>query len=244
MERLPLRATVTEAVQRYGERFPALLRVIALPALAYAVTLYVWYWTTSVGKPLVALLWVAQGFLMTLAAISCHRVILIGAESVPPLGTAGTSARDWRFIGTATALFLVTNLLLQVSTVAIFIPLGLIRASSTPLDPDVTLAIGRIAALPALYVTCRLSICLPAAAIDQPLSAKQAWAGTRGYGMRLLLLIAVVPWLFHFVGRALADVFASDADYVVAGNFLLWLFLPLEIALLSICYRRLGVQRR
>ncbi|WP_129781645.1 hypothetical protein [Peristeroidobacter soli] len=240
MERLPLVPTLTEAVHRYREQFPALLRVIALPALAHAVVLSVWYRTTQEDQLLVIFLWAVQGFLMTLAAISCHRVILLGAESVPSLGASGTTARDWRFIGIAAALFVVTNLLLQFATLAIFIPLGLLKPGLVPPGSEWTLPIARIAALPALYVACRYAICLPAMAIDRPLPPKEAWLRTRGHGMRLLLLIGVSPWLLHFIQRSLAGSFSSSADYVVAGNVLLWLLLPLEIALLSICYRRLG----
>ncbi|HEY5759395.1 MAG TPA: hypothetical protein VIU34_26410 [Steroidobacter sp.] len=70
MERLPLAPTVTEAAQRYREQFPALLRVIALPALAYAVMSYLQYDLTPENIVQWTLMFVAQGFPLTLAAIS------------------------------------------------------------------------------------------------------------------------------------------------------------------------------
>lgn len=240
MERLPLLATVTEAAQRYGEQFPALLRVIALPALAYAVLSYLWYDAFSENRLTWLLLLVAQGFPLTLAAISCHRVFLLGSESVPSLGASGTTARDWRFIGMATWLFIITNLLLQVPVTFTFLSLGLFKPGLIPPDRDTTQAIGRIASLPAIYVACRLAICLPAIAVDRRLGMRQAWVLTRGYGWRLLLLIGVAPYLLRFIQHSLAGVFPSNADYTIVDSVLFWSLLPFEIAMLSICYRRLS----
>lgn len=218
-----------------------MLRVIALPALAYALLLYLWDQPDLRHQPLAALChFTVQGLLLTLAALSCHRVILLGSESVPALGTSGTTLRDWRFIGVAVVLFLVTNALLQVANVLIFVTLGLLKPGFVKSAPEMIPTIWRFATLPALYVTCRYAICLPAIAIDSPLRARQAWALTRTYGMRLLLLMGVTPWLLGFVQRALASVFSANTDYIVATNFLFWLFLPLEVALLSISYRRLS----
>lgn len=239
MERLPLLATVTEAVQRYREQFFALLRVIALPALAYAGMSYLWNQWSSASPLTRPLLLVAQALPLTLAALSCHRVLLLGPESVPSFGASGTQARDWRFVGMAAGLFVITNLLLQVPVTATFLFLQLDNPGLLSMEHDTISAIGRFAALPAIYVACRYSICLPAIATDRPMRMRQAWACTRGYGMRLLLLIGVSPWLLHFVQRSLADLFASDTDYAIASNLMFWLFLPLEIALLSICFRRL-----
>ena len=240
MERLPLRATVTEAAQRYGEQFPALLRVIALPALAYAVMSYLWYDAFSENRLTWILLLVAQGFPLTLAAISCHRVFLLGSESVPSLGASGTTARDWRFIGMATLLFVITNILLQVPVTITFLSVGLFKPGLVPPDYDTVQAIGRIVSLPAIYVACRFSICLPAIAVGRRLGMRQAWMLTRGYGWRLLLLIGVAPYLLRFTQHLLANVFPSNTDYTIVDGVLFWSFLPFEIALLSICYRRLS----
>ncbi|MBL8271559.1 hypothetical protein [Steroidobacter sp.] len=240
MERLPILAIVAAAVQRYRQLFPDLMRVIALPALAHAVILYVWFRLTANQKPLFLLLWVAQGFLMTLAAHSCHRVILLGPESVPPLGSSGTAARDWRFLCTAVALFVTISLLQLLGNMAIFIPLSALAPNTAPANSDLAVTLTWLTFLPALYVTCRYAVCLPAAAVDRRLLASQAWQLTQGHGLRLLLLVGIAPWLFHLVQRWLASSFSIDADYIVAANLLFWLFLPLEIALLSVCYQRLS----
>lgn len=240
MERLPLAPTVTEAAQRYREQFPALLRVIALPALAYAVMSYLQYDLTPENIVQWMLIFAAQGFPLTLAAISCHRVLLLGSESVPSLGATGATARDWQFIGMATALFVITNLLLQVPVIFTFLSLGLFKPDLIPPDRVSMLAIGRIASLPAIYVACRLSICLPAIAVDRRLSLRQSWTLTRGLGWRLLLLIGVAPYLLRFIQQLLAAAFPTNIDYMIVQQSLFWLLLPLEIAMLSICYRRLS----
>jgi hypothetical protein len=240
MERLALIAIVKEAVERYRQHFSDLLRVIALPALAHAVILYVWYGTTEHDRPLVPFLWLAQSFLMTLAAVSCHRVILLGPEAVAPLGASGTAMRDWRFIWTATLLYVATLVLLQIATTLIFLPLGMIYPDVIEMGRDRTQLLIWLAALPALYVTSRFAICLPAVATDRRLRFDAAWRLTRGNGLRLLVLVSLLPWLLQFTQRWLAESFESPVDYLVAANLLFWLLLPLEITVLSLCYRRLG----
>lgn len=240
MERLPLIPTVTEAAKRYGEQFPALLRVIALPALAYAIMTYLQGDRTPENIEMWTLMLVAQGFPVTLAAISCHRVLLLGSESVPSLGASGATLRDWRFIGMATLLFVITNMLLQVPVTLTFLTLEQFEPGRTPLDRDTMQAIGRFASLPAVYVACRLSLCLPAIAVERRLGMRQAWTLSRGVGWRLLLLIGVAPYLLRFIQHLLASVFSSPTDYTIVNSVLFWSFLPFEIAMLSICYRRLA----
>jgi hypothetical protein len=240
MERLPHTDLIAEALDLYRERFADLMRVIALPALANAVLTYFWYQIPERDWPFMVYQSLGESFLVTIAALSCHRVILQGPEFIPLFGASGTTARDWRFIGTAAVLLLVTNLLVWTFTLAIFIPAVLLEPEwMASLDRGASFEIGRFVSLPAFYIVCRYSICLPAAAIDRPLHLRQAWAITRGYGMRLLLLIGALPWLLHFIQDSLAHVFEVDVDYVIATELLYWPLLPLEIALLSMCYRRL-----
>ncbi|MBM0103361.1 hypothetical protein JM946_01330 [Steroidobacter sp. S1-65] len=240
MERLPLALLIQQALQRYRQHFPDLMRVLALPMLAHAVILFAWYPITQQDRVMVFLSGLAHALLMTLAAISCHRIILLGPESVPRLGASGTTSRDWRFIATAIALFIMVNLLLQPPAFAVFIPLALFAPEFAPPGSDMAMAVARLAALPAVYVVSRYAICLPAAAVDRPLAPKQAWQLTRGNGWRLLLLVGISPWVLHFMQRSFTSVFSANVDYVVAENLLFWLLLPLEIALLSLCYQRLS----
>jgi hypothetical protein len=237
---LPVIALIRTAWQSYRQHFPQLMRVVALPALAHAVTLYIWYHSTERDKLLVVLLWLTQAFLLTLAAISCHRIILLGSESVPRLGASGTAARDSRFIATAAALYGLTLLTLQLASTAVFLPLGLIGFDLVGASSDLTQLLVYLATLPALYVVSRLSLCLPAVAVDRPLGPKHAWRLTRGDGLRLLVLIGLLPWLLKFSQRHLAWMFPTAADAIVVGNLLLWILLPFEVAVLSLCYQRLS----
>lgn len=238
MERLQIVALVGAALQRYRQHFPQLLRVIALPALAHAVVLYIWVQTTDQDKWLAVLLLVAQAFLWTLAAISCHRIILLGSEFVPRLGATGTAARDWRFIVTAAALYVVLLLIQQFFMFGVFIPFSFIKVDPIALAGGDLQNLVYLARLPALYVVSRLALCLPAAAIDRPLSPRRAWSMTQGNGLRLLVLLGLLPWLLQLARYQLAWLFPSPTDAVVIGNLLFWVLLPFEVAVLSLCYQR------
>ncbi|HEY5757216.1 MAG TPA: hypothetical protein VIU34_15390, partial [Steroidobacter sp.] len=62
----------------------------------------------------------------------------------------------------------------------------------------------------------------------------------RGRGWRLLLQIGVVPYQLRFIQQTQAAAFPTNTDYMIVEQSLFWLLLPLEIAMLSICYRRLS----
>lgn len=49
------------------------------------------------------------------------------------------------------------------------------------------------------YLSTRISVILPARAVGKPLSLKSAWVLTKGHGMRMMLLLYVLPFFVHFL---------------------------------------------
>lgn len=238
MERLNIGAVATEAFHHYRSHFAELLKVVTLPALAHTAVIFA---SRQIPDSMLWLNWVAllvMAFIGTLAALSCHRVILLGSQSVPPLGVSGTQLRDWKFIGTALLLYFIFAALYNIVYLVAHMS-GPLERGTTAMRISVALAY-----LSATYLLSRLAVRLPAVSIDQPLRMKQSWQLTRRNGIQLLILVGGLPWSLHVAQHTIAGIFDSDVDYLSVKAVLFWLLFPLQIALLSVSYLRLVSKER
>src|SRR5712671_2333716 len=53
--------------------------------------------------------------------------------------------------------------------------------------------------IPASYVLARLCLVFPATAIDRPVNLKWAWRLTERNGWRLVVVVAVLPWIISYL---------------------------------------------
>jgi hypothetical protein len=241
MERLSISTVAMDAARCCWQLRWQLLRALAVPATGYIA---LGYWM----EPITAQNWAQQLLLswamtaiLAIAAISFHRIILLGPASVPPLGVDGSNRREWRFIGNWIGLYLVVLLLMTVS-MAVLMHLLALLPGNEPMQrgpTDFRLIAFALAKIPALFVLSRLSLALPAIALDQPLGLRSSWQLTKGHGWRITVLVAGLPWLLHASQRTMANLFATDSGYFAVHTALFLLLLPLEIALLSRCYQQL-----
>jgi hypothetical protein len=101
-------------------------------------------------------------------------------------------------------------------------------------------------------VYARLSVWLPAVALDQTLSLGQVWALTRGNGWRLLAIIVLVTIPIGIILIPITVVMnfaagtAPDYGPLTSGlvqnlmvQFLSYIYIALGISALSVCYARL-----
>jgi hypothetical protein len=244
VETLPVQRIIIEAAESCWELRGRLARVLIVPGIVFlALNIgahfvrgdVLWYFLYRFSGELV----------LALAAVSCHRLLLLGAVSVPDFGTNGGNARDWKFLVAFLGLWITTSLLLMVggflANVALA-PFGLHVMAS---EPTWLYAVRLIAWLPGLYLLSRLSMALPAIAIDQPLGFRGAWQLSRGHSWQLLVLVALLPWLVIEFDKAIAALlpaapFAPDLASSVLVSVLFLLLLPLEIAVLSLSFRHLA----
>jgi hypothetical protein len=167
----------------------------------------------------------------TLFAVTCHRVILLEEDAVPSYGIFSWSARETRFFGWSTIgalVFLAVFILLRLA-----LPLSSIWLSSVEAISWLGYA---IILLPGAYLFSRLSILLPATALDNRHGIAWAWRITEHNGWRMTLMAAVIPGMI-----------VQAQDYLVTSNLVLdflfsigiYAISVLEIALLSESYRYL-----
>jgi hypothetical protein len=240
--RLRTLSVFLEALRRVWRLRGRLFEVMALPGVAIMV-LWVVRWKTDIDSNaatawfLWALDWVALGF----GAVACHRLVLLGPDAEPTWGANGRNQREWLFLGdgvlvglsTVAVFFVATNLVIQV--------LNFSSTATTSENPRIFAGFLVVGWLAAAYVLARLSLLLPARAVDKPIGMRQTWRLSRGNGGRLTLLIAVFPRLVA-AGESLLAERLSQADGTVVWVIVFLLFMPIEVALLSVCYERLFVQ--
>ncbi len=190
-------------------------------------------------------------------SIAWHRSYLYPVENVTIGSCYSWGGRQWRFLGT---LIKIGILFAGASTLIVF---GIFLFSGTgarslsgigfsSFGPMVMLAmLFGLALIGAVYV--RLSVWLPAVALDQTLSLGEVWTLTRGNGWRLLaviMLVSIPIGIILIPVTAVMNFAASTApDYgpLTTGlvqhlmvQFLSYIYIALGISALSVCYARLG----
>lgn len=200
-------------------------RALAFPLAAMAVLMLGWYFTSD-NLPAWAmwLVCLAYGALFTIFAVACHRLVLLDPRRVRP----GWSWREFRFVFWLLGVYLVY--------LAVWLPVWTVMVNVThDMPPDWT---RQPAVIPALYVVARLSLVLPAVALDRDVSFKWAWTLTRGNGWRLVVVVGVLPWAISQLLGLLYRATPTPIETIALTLIGITLF-AVEIAALSISYREL-----
>lgn len=234
--RLPIVGVVREAVGLAARHWRALLAALIGPAAVLAaldVAL-----RRAGGDPRWALaLWVPDCLVYALYAVSCHRIVLLGADSLPNRWGVYWTARELRFVGWSVAIALLAFLaalpfLLILTLLSTTTPLALVDAAPW-------LAWG-IVYSPVAYVAARASLALPEVAVDGRPGFEQSWALSRGNGWRLTIALSIPGLLLYGLGE-LAGSVLDDPDGTIRSflaSLSLCLLGAVEVIVLSVAYRR------
>lgn len=170
--------------------------------------------------------------LFTLFAVTCHRIVLLGNSEVPKYGILSWSQRETRFIGWTIVGYLFFTL------ITMFVGVFAIPVIATSFSAVFAYVIPLVVLVPGGYVLSRLSILLPATAVDERPNLKWAWNITSGNGWKLFLIVALLPQLVSAV-----YVFVDWPEYLIiqfAIGLLTYALVAIEIAALSVSYRFLN----
>ncbi len=184
----------------------------------------------------IAILWLAGA----LFAIACHRLILLGSESVPKYGLASWTPRETRFVGwSLLVLGFAAFIGFIVSIPVSILTMSLLVKSQTPPEPWIMSACGILAWIPGFYLFARLSILLPATAVDERPSVVWARKLTKGNGWRLFLIVILFP-VFLTLGSAILGFLLGHSMItnllISAAGCVLGV---IQVAALSLSYRHL-----
>ena len=199
VHRLPVWATIGQALQAIAKEWRALLKAVAVPALGIAsVSVFFQRYPEYVEAVLPNSSSFLQDMLQiipetvvpasvgVLIAISCHRLVILGVDSLPSALGLFWSGRETRFLG---RVFGIVGIALIVLLPLTFLEIPLYNLLGFSLLPPVVLGIPI-----AGYICARLSLVFPATAISQRPTFADSWRLSRSNGWRLALVMAL-PYL-------------------------------------------------
>ncbi len=228
------------------------LRAISYPFLGFFSVLLLWYLMDDLTEVVPLALWYAAYLFMTSwLAVCTHRVVLVDTH-LPWSWPQGNQLRIVAIYLAALGVLWVMWLAVTALLTAIAVSLTMLSelgvsgaAANTPPnlgpDPAVQALIDRVALfaqLPGSYLAARLSLLLPAIALERVWSPRAAWEMSRGNGWRLAVVVIALPYLFSaVVDRLTRD--GASAFEVIALSVAAALLTSLEIVTLSLSYREL-----
>lgn len=177
---LPIFTVILEALSEFSRNFPALNKALVVPALGILVVESIE--TTFPSEfPWTFGFWALSTPFYVLFAIVCHRIVILGAGSLPSSIGMFWSERETRFVGWTIALIILgwfSSVFFGI--LAVIIPRSVLGVS-TPCLPF--LAIGLLFG----YFYARLSLVFPATAVDHATSLSIAWNNSSSHGARRVL---------------------------------------------------------
>ena len=194
--RLPVWATVAGAYADAARDADALARLAFGPVLALSLMVALAHLLPWPSGPSAALFLVAQLLLGVIFASACQRRLLVGGEPDSVMAALAWQRRHWIYLR---ATLLVLAVTIAGSTAA---GMALVAAAGGALSASAGALLAPPCLVASIYVSSRLSIMLPAAAVDAPARPADGWRLTQGNGWRLALvnLIAALPLAFANAG--------------------------------------------
>jgi len=188
-------------------------------------------WLVNFGFVPQMVLLIVYGAISTLFAITCHRIVLLGPDSVPKHGVLQWSKREWRFFGWGFVAYFYMTVIS-----ALIVALLSIVAAETHIGGAWWKWFFLVAWLPGMYVFSRLCVLLPATAVDERRDMRWAWDVTRGNGWRLVAVVGILPVLLWVApGLLMGRFLVLDILLTLLGMVLL----VVEISALSFSFRYL-----
>lgn len=228
-EPLRLLDTIKLTLKQVWESRAAIILVVVIAAAVKSTTTWISY---NFMEPIhAALLHKAIGlFVYTWLAISVHR-LLLNAEQ--------PSMRYWRM---REVRFMGWLLLIYFSFAFIYAGLGILLSliSEKPFESfrgNKIASLFLLLSLPSAYICARLSMLLPATALDRKPNFAWAWALTKGNGLKLVTLLWILPLAFSLLYSS----WQTESPLIyLALNLVLSALTAFEVALLSVAFKSLG----
>jgi hypothetical protein len=213
----------------------AFARALAAPLLLMVGFTVFWYYVVpDLPQYALWLAWVLHGALFTLFAVTCHRLVLLDAETVARRWAPRWSWRETRFF-----LWIVTLYVIALAAMWLFM-LVVVNLWTWFIGGlgGWTEWMLYVMKIPPIYVFGRLCLLFPATAIDRVATLRWSWDLTRRNGWRLMIIVGGLPFV---ISCAIDLVYRSEAttvEWLILAAVAVAL-LAVEIAAVSLSYREL-----
>ena len=245
--RLSILGVLRDTLRIPAQHWREFLKPLALPALAIAVLTLGWQLTRS-QMPAISV-WVILAFYgagLTVLAVACHRLVLLGPTASTLKPSLRWGARETRFLGWLLVLgviyavvhLAVVLLILNFGALSSFVRAMSDQQGSSMPDMGWLRPAEYIGLLVSTYLVARLSLVLPATALDAKASFRLAWQQSARNGWRLLVIVGAFPWVLSRGLGLLSRSGATLAEWAIL-TLLSVIVSTLGIIALSLSYQDL-----
>ena len=164
-----------------------------------------------------------------MVAVSCHRILLLGEDSLPNEWGVYLGRRELRFVG--------WSLVIGLIAAPIFLVVAAVLSAFYGLEPSDPLAIATmtiVGLVACAYPVSRSSLVLPATAIDERPTIAGAWALSDGVGWPLALIVSLPGIAATVLDLGVGLLLPSGPGTNLVGSVLYLGFEVFGIAALSI----------
>lgn len=243
---LPLRKVIWGAFSLSWQHRGEVFRAAAMPLLALiacSLAADVGVLNQSLAAKLTLNLFYAMA--LSWLAISLHRLVLLDVpDARAPIDAAGLR-RLAIFFGVLVAiwvLYLGLTMLILGGVLNILHPPKFNPAGTAPNPLSETMPspfaadwIVRVAGFVAYWVVARVSLMLPAIALDRKPDLIAAWLASRRNGWRLAIVVGALPWCLQQLTNLLYRGGATAVEYAIVV-VVATLFVIVEVVALSLAY--------
>lgn len=190
---------------------PVLVKALTIPGIIFLVLKFLPI--QEITQATAILLVVASLFLHTVFAITTHRIVMLGSDSIPEWGLKSWSMRETRFLG---------YLLLFILMISVLVAFAIV---TPPIGPMIVLVV-------AVVGGCTLTLVFPAIALEEEFTLGDAWRMAQGHIGALIVCIGLFSFLMSMFTFGVAMIpYASPlaAIFELSTNVL-------TIAVLSIAF--------
>jgi len=227
-------AILLDAISEVSSKWPVLLRALALPASGTAIaTILVLKYGYSANAQWALVIPMLAFY--ALFATSCHRIILLGAESLPNEFGIYWSHREVRFTG-----WLV---LVAIVYAVVWAPFQLLFMATPQLLHDLHIS-WFLPVFVATYFEGRFSMVLPATAVDQKMDLRGSWYLTRRSGLAIAVALFIPALGMDFLHILVANVLEEHSLLLatLVSEILIFPIIAVAVGVLSVTYRAVTFQ--
>lgn len=218
-----LKSIIDDTISSLADNSLTLLKVTVVPIILMFGLEALRAATLTLETYQVFLFQIADSIIWALFAISIHRVILLGESSVGPLGNIRLKSRELMYIAYGFLIGIVIGFI--VFFLGLIPILGFILAIT----------------LTAIFLS-RISILLPAVAVDNNIGVRRVWELSDGYTLTCVGSVVLIPLILAFPLYFQTDTLYSSIVTVVYGSIVM----IVSVTLLSNTYKNLiniGIRR-
>lgn len=225
---------LNDAIFEVREKSRELLRALILPAVGSVVVALSHRFVEEPGANQWLLLAAHLAF-YALFAVSCHRIILLGRDSLPSEFGLYWSMRETRFAAWLILLFfLYAALSYPFAFATVFLPRELMATQIPWYAWTFVLT----------YFEGRFSMVLPATAVEQRMNLPASWILTRGRGLAIAMALFATSLAMTLITIVVKRILFKDAYVLgeVVDAILVFPIVAVAVGVISVTYRKVTFQ--